>query len=108
MEKENKKMEREAVFIEIDWDNQEDLISLAQSPKFKDFVLKESYKAIMHSLRNNLDKAELFNVFNMSIIVEINRSQFKKPLRKMMKMLIEEERYEACNKIKKTIEKYEL
>ena len=62
----------------------------------------------MHSLRNNLDKAELFNVFNMSVILEINKSQFKKPLKKMMQMLIEEERYEACSKIKKIIEKYEL
>ena len=47
MEKEDKKMEREAVFIEIDWENQEDLIELSKSPKFKDFVLKESYKSIV-------------------------------------------------------------
>jgi|TARA_R100000482_G_C5130891_1_gene151814 hypothetical protein len=108
MEKEDKKMEREAVFIEIDWENQEDLIELSKSPKFKDFVLKESYKAIVYALKNNLPKAELFNIFNLSVIVEINRSQFKKPLKKMMQMLIEEERYEACNKLKKLIEKYEL
>ena len=108
MEKESKKLAREAVFIEIDWDNQEDLITLANSKKFKQFVLKELYKSIMHALRNNLPKAELFNVLNMSVIVEINRSQFKKPLRKMIKSLVEEEKYEACNKIKKTIEKYEL
>lgn len=108
MEKESGKKVREAVFIEIDWNNTEDLIDLANSPKFKDFVLKESYKAILHALRNNLPKAELFNIFNMSVIVEINKSQFKKPLNRVMKMLIEEEKYEACNKIKKIIEKYEL
>ena len=48
MEKESKKLAREAVFIEIDWDNQEDLITLANSKKFKQFVLKESYKSMLH------------------------------------------------------------
>ena len=108
MEKEDKKIEREAVFIEIDWNNQEDLFELANSHKFNNFVLKESYKAIVYALKNKLPKAELFNVLNLSVIVEINRSQFKKPLMKMIHLLIEDEEYEACHKIKKLLEKYEL
>ena len=44
----------------------------------------------------------------MSVIIEINKSQFKTVLNKVIQMLIEEEEYENCNKIKKLIEKYEI
>ena len=44
----------------------------------------------------------------MSVIIEINKSQFKTVLNKVIQMLIEEEKYESCTKIKNLIEKYEI
>jgi len=107
MEEENKEV-REIVMLEIDWDNQEDLIELSTNLKFREFALKESYKSILHALKNNLNKAELFNVFNVSVIVEIKKSQFKAVLSRVAKLFLENEEYEKCSIIQKTIAKYEI
>jgi len=108
MEEEIKKEIRETVIIEIDWDNQEDLIELSTNLKFREFILNESYKSIMYALENNLKKAELFNIFNVSVIIEIKKSQFKSVLSRVAKLFLEKEEYEKCSIIKKTITKYEI
>ncbi|MAO24107.1 MAG: hypothetical protein CMJ25_25430 [Phycisphaerae bacterium] len=112
MKNEENKMEdikkREVTNIELVWDNQEDLFNLAARPEFKDFVIEECLSAIVSSLKNGDDKAELFNVFNMSIILEIKKLQFKPILRKINKHFITNEEYERCNELKKLITKYEL
>ena len=106
--KEEEKKPRDITVIEIDWENPEDLAELSTNDKFIKFELKESYLSILTALKNKENKAELFNIFNMSVIIEINKSQFKTVLNKVIQMLIEEEEYENCNKIKKLIEKYEI
>ena len=106
--KEEEKKPRDITVIEIDWENPEDLAELSTNDKFIKFVLKESYLSILTALKNKENKSELFNIFNMSAIIEINKSQFKTVLNKVIQMLIEEEEYENCNKIKKLIEKYEI
>ena len=55
-DKKDQKMteKRDIPFIELSWNDQEDLLSLADSEQFKDVILKESYKSIMYSLKNNL------------------------------------------------------
>lgn len=108
MEEEIKKEVRETVLIEIDWEDQEDLINLSTNSKFKNFILDESYKSIMYALENNLKKAELFNIFNVSVIIEIKKSQFKTVLSKISKSFLKKEEYERCNIIQKTIDKYEI
>ena len=91
---------REVVNIEIDWDSESDLIELGDNEIFVDFILEESLKAIVDALKNNKDKAELFNVFNMSVIIELKKSQFKTVLKKINHMLIRNEEYERCNELK--------
>ena len=108
MEEEIKKETRETVLIEIDWEDQEDLIKLSTDLKFQNFILDESYKSIMYALKNNMKKAELFNIFNMSVIIEIKRSQFKTVLSKISKLFLKKEEYEKCSIITKTIDKYEI
>ncbi len=109
MEDQNAEVEkREAIFIEIDWNNDEDLHNLSKEPQFVEFILEESLKAIIHALENKLETAELFNIFNMSVIVQISRAQFSKVLSKINKLFIWNEEYERCNEIKKLKEKYEI
>lgn len=107
-DKMNKVSKREVINIEIDWDNEEDLIGLSDNEIFVDFILEESLKAIVDALKNNKDKAELFNVFNMSVIIELKKSQFKTVLNKITDMLIKNEEYERCSELQKLIEKYEI
>ena len=47
-DKKDEKMteKRDVAFIELSWNDQEDLLSLADSEQFKDVILKESYKSI--------------------------------------------------------------
>ena len=65
--------EREATYIELVWDNKQDLIDLESNETFSNFVLLKSYVAIENAIENNLDKVELFNIFNMSIIIELDK-----------------------------------
>lgn len=112
MKKDKEDMEdikkREVTNIELIWDNQEDLFELAESSKFTNFVLEESLKAIISALENNEEKAELFNVFNMSIILEIKKEHFKTVLDKINSLFILNEEYERCNQLKKLISKHKL
>ena len=99
---------REVVNIEIDWDSESDLIELGDNEIFVDFILEESLKAIVDALKNNKDKAELFNVFNMSVIIELKKSQFKTVLKKINHMLIRNEKYERCNELKKLLKTHKI
>jgi len=103
---ENKK--REVANIELNWDSREDLLSLVNNKKFYSFILEESLQQIVNALENNLEKAELFNIFNMSVVVEVKKSKFKSILSEIEKHLIENEEYERCSELKKLITKYNL
>ena len=107
-DKMDKVVKREVVNIELDWDNEQDLIELGDNEVLVDFILEESLKAIVDALKNNKEKAELFNVFNMSVIIELKKPQFKTVLEKVNRMLIKNEEYERCNELKKLIKKHNL
>lgn len=99
----SKDEKREAIYIEINWDTPEDLSDLANSREFQNFILEETLTSIVDALENNLSKAELFNIFNMSVILEIEKSQFKVVLEKINSYLIREEEYERCTQIQNLI-----
>lgn len=109
-EKKDKKMteKREVTFIELSWDSQEDLADLVNSEQFTNFILEESLKAIIDALKNEKQTAELFNIFNMSVIVEIEKPQFKTILHKINRKFLGNEEYERCAELSKLIKKYEL
>ncbi len=109
-EKDNKKMteKREVTYIELTWEDNEDLLNLANSEQFSHFILEESLKAIIDALKNKKPKAELFNIFNMSVIIEINKPQFKDVLNKINEMFIQNEEYERCTQLSNLITKYKL
>ena len=99
----SKDEKREAIYIEINWDTPEDLSDLANNREFQNFILEETLTSIVDALENNLSKAELFNIFNMSVILEIEKSQFKVVLEKINSYLIREEEYERCTQIQNLI-----
>lgn len=106
MEKETKnKKETNLTHIEITWDDQQDLIDLGNSEEFTNFILIKSYEAIEKAIEDNLPKVDLFNIFNLSLIIELDRKHFKSVLEKITNIFLEEENYEECSKIKQLIEK---
>jgi hypothetical protein len=107
-EKNEKIGQREIPFIELTWEDSEDLMSLATSSQFSDFILEESLMAITDALENNKTTAELFNIFNLSVIIEIERPHFKGVLNTINDMFITHEQYERCTELKKLITKFKI
>jgi len=70
--------------------------------------LEESLVAIIDALESEKSKTELFNIFNLSVIIEIEKSQFKTVLNKINDMFISNKQYEKYTKLKKLIKKYKL
>jgi len=108
MEKDTEKIKKETTGIEIIYNDSEDLKSLSNKEEFIQFILEDSFKTIEMALRNNLDKVELFNIFNLSLIVEIKKSNYKNVLNSLIKYYVREENYEKCSLIKHIIKKYEI
>ena len=104
----DQKKKREVINIELSWADPEELYELANSEKFYSLLLEESLKAITHALENNDDKAVLFNIFNMSILVEVKKKNFINILKEVEKYFISNEEYERCTELQKLIQKYKL
>jgi len=95
---------RDLTIIEIVYNNSEDLKKLASKEDFRTFIIKDSLQTIASAIQNNLEKVELFNIFNLSLVVELDKSNYKSVLNNITKYYIEEENYERCNQIKKLID----
>jgi hypothetical protein len=85
--------------------NREDIINLASKKEFVDFVLKDSLKAIDDAIENNLDKVELFNILNLSLIIKLEKSKFKSVLERIMQYYADKEDYDKCIEIQSLIKK---
>ncbi len=108
MEKKEKLTKREATSIEIIYNNSEDLKNLSTREEFVQFILEDSFKSIEMALENKLDKVELFNIYNLSLVVEIEKSNYKNALNNLIEYYVTEENYEKCLLIKSIIKKYEI
>ena len=105
MEKDIKNKKKEVTHIELVWENQQDLIDLSNSEDFSTFILEQSYEAISKAIEDNLETVDLFNIFNMSLIIELERANFKPVLERVRDLYQRNEAYEECAKINKLIEK---
>jgi|TARA_R110000796_G_scaffold7762_1_gene26331 hypothetical protein len=99
------KNKREVTHIKIIWEDKQDLIKLSNEPTFANFILEKSYESIKKAISDDLDKVELFDVFNLSLIVELQKSNFPLVLEKIKDMYVVLEDYEECKKIQTLIEK---
>lgn len=91
--------------IELVWENKQDLIDLSNEDVFTSFILKESYKSLKIAINGNLSKVTLFDIFNLSILIEVKKSNFTPILEKIMGVYELAEDYEECSKIKNLIKK---
>jgi len=101
----NNNIEGEATWIELILDSTQNLEYLRDNPFFTNFILLKSYNSIIDAIRGGLDKVELFNVFNMSITIELDKTQYHLVLKKAIDYFISIEDYEECEKIKNLINK---
>ena len=90
--------------IEIVFNDSSDLKKLASKEEFVNFIVKDSLESIENAIKYGDEKVELFNIFNLSLTVELKRSNFKSVLNNITKYYIKDEDYEMCNNIKKLID----
>ena len=105
MEKETKTKKREVTTIEIVYSEKDDLIQLASKEEFVIFILEDSLKTITKAVEENLEKVELFNIFNLSLIVELDKSKYKSVLQRIIDYYVGIEDYDKCIEIQSTINK---
>ena len=101
MEEKIKEIKQKPTLLEIVYNDSEDLKKLATREEFRQFIIEDSLKTIKNAIKNNLDKVELFNIFNLSLVIELKKSNYKSVLNKITQHYIKEENYEMCNSIKK-------
>ena len=105
MENDIKIDKEKTTMLEILYNDGEDLKELATKEEFREFILKDSLRSIQKAIKNNLNRVELFNIFNLSLIVELDKSNYKSVLENISKHYIEDENYEICSSVNKLIKK---
>lgn len=105
MEKELELKTPEVTYIEIKYSEKSDITALASTENFVNFILESTLKSITKAIEKNLDKIELFNIVNLSLIVELDKSNFKSALETIIQHYLKEEDYDKCAKIQSLINK---
>lgn len=105
MEKEIKTKKREITNIELIYGSKEDLVGLASKEEFVKFILEDSLSTITKAINENLEKVELFNILNLSLIVELDKSNYKNVLERIIQCYVEVEDYDKCIEIQSLIKK---
>jgi hypothetical protein len=105
MEKEIKTNKREITNIELVYGSKEDLIGLASKEQFVEFILEDSLSTITKAINENLENVELFNILNLSLIVELDKLNYKNVLGRILQHYVEVEDYDKCIEIQSLINK---
>ena len=62
--------------LELIYDEVEDLQKFYENPDFVKYVLGWSVELIEEAIEGKKNKVEIFNIVNLSLIVEVKRNQF--------------------------------
>lgn len=88
------------VYLDIPFDiNGNILDNLYEDKSFQTFVIECVYKKIEFAIENDLDSVKLFNIFNASLIIEVNKSQYKSILEHIIHNYAQYDNFEECIKI---------
>jgi len=103
-----KKKLRDIKKIALVWDTDKDLESLKVDETFKTFIIGEAYSSIKDALKNKHTSAKFLNVYNHSVLIEIEKKDFKIILDNIKNLHLEKQEFEECLEIQKLESKYKL
>tara|TARA_R100000951_G_scaffold114300_1_gene118278 strand:+ start:167 stop:487 length:321 start_codon:yes stop_codon:yes gene_type:complete len=103
MGKETKTKEREIPLISFEYDRWEDLQHLVFEDSFISPIIRYTLGAIKYSIENKMNKAELFIIDNLSLSVDLPKSEFLNALKRILKHYEKEEDYNECVEIQNLI-----
>lgn len=98
-------LKKEVTKIEIAYYSKDELKQLSNQEEFVTFIIEDSYKTIKDAINDKLEEVELFNILNLSIVVELHSKNYRKVLKRIMGHYVDCENYEKCSEIKKLIKK---
>ena len=104
MEKETT-IKREITNIEIDYRNKNELKELSSSKEFQDIIMGDAFLSIKEAIDKKWKKVELFNIINLSVIIQISNKGFPSALNRISKYFEINEEYEKCAEIKQLTKK---
>ena len=105
MEKDTKKKGSEITNLELIYQDKDDLLKLSKSEDFVEFILLDSLDTIKRAVGENLEKVELFNILNLSLIVELEKSNYKIVLERILQHFVEIEDYDTCIEVQQIVNK---
>jgi hypothetical protein len=103
MGKETKTNKRKIPLISFEYDEWEDLQDLVFEDSFISPIIRYTLGAIKYSIENKLNKAELFIIDNLSLSVDLPKSEFLNALKRILKHYEKEEDYNECVEIQNLI-----
>lgn len=105
MEKDTKKKGSDITNLELVYQDKDDLLKLSKSEDFVEFILLDSLDTIKKAVDENLEKVELFNILNLSLIVELEKSNYKSVLERILQYFVEIEDYDVCIEVQQIVNK---
>ena len=105
MDKDTQSKPRKVTNMKLIYDDKKDLMELTSKKQFTNFILEDSLVAIEKAIEEDLDDVELFNIFNLSLVIKLDRSIFKPVLEKIIYHYEDVEDYNKCAQIQSLINK---
>lgn len=105
MDKDTQSKPRKVTNMKLIYDDKKDLMELTSKKQFTNFILEDSLVAIEKAIEEDLDDVELFNIFNLSLVIKLDRSNFKPVLEKIIYHYEDVEDYNKCAQIQSLINK---
>lgn len=101
--KKKQKVERRAPYIELEYSDVDNLKNLHKNEVFVTYILEETLESIEYAIKNKLKKIDIFNIINLSVIIELKKSQFKPALEKISEFYAQKDEFEKCIDIQKKL-----
>lgn len=102
------KTKKGIINLQISYENEEDLKAISKNEDFTSFALQKSLDVILQAIEDKKDKVELFNIINLSLIVEIDSTQYPAILKKTQEYYSQIEDFDKCIEIQDVINKLSM
>lgn len=99
------KTKKGIINLQIAYESEEDLKAISKNEDFTSFALQQSLDIILQAIEEKKDKVELFNIVNLSLIVEIDSTQYPAILKKIQNHYSQSDDFDKCIEIQDVINK---
>ena len=96
---------QEPINLELFFLDKQDIEELTQQDTFRNFIKRETSKAVLVAIAENLEEVKVFNLYNLGLMVVIHQSQYKNCLTNLLSYFEQEEEYSICKELTDVISK---